>query len=682
MWKKILIVAVAIAALAGGTYYYLYHNTKIGSDVALADYTQPTTLEVVAGTVLTKLANESDYKLVDKTTTLAVGTTIKVLDDSSAVIHWFDDSLSRLDSNTELTITKMDLDPNNSTNFQINTKLDTGQMWNKVLNLVNPEAEFTVAAGDTVAGVRGSTLNISYRQEDVLIWSLEHAAFIRRQNIEENLLAGEKASVSGTGTINVTPLTDDDYNSDWAQQNATADAQYLQGLRSATDSRLQEIAGTLPDDPTYFMKKQKEQAEWESLTAAPDKINYLLNLAKRRLAESALLYQKNRADLAKIATDEFNQAIDQAKNLITTISDRPEQDKYTQQVQELLQLFDRLLGLYKVDNTNFSNLSLRLQDRLVEENPQDLALLTKQLLMKLYTIDDQFESGVLSREDALRQLLDVRQEIQTKNLQDSPAGKIANKLYHKLQNNQVRRRPRPNDETGGSNTSGSGSSGGGFTGGTTPPNDNGTPPPDGSDNPPPEETTQYVGVGESCNAEQHILCRDALKCENGTCVSPLVKQGGKCDSKLLCEKGLLCLGGLCSTKKTAGQKCETDQWCSDGLKCLSGVCNDPAALIKQIEGLVNSAPRPLTTQWFSSVMAKIRLVPDEYADRVAVVLQKLNNLRLNQINLLKSQLELIKNELEMLNKDVYTKEAKAKELMIKNLEDEIALLTAFSLSAR
>jgi len=78
---------------------------------------------------------------VNGETTIAIGDTVKVSADGSATLYWFDDSVSRLKGGTEMTITAADYNPENLSEVDINFEVVNGEVWSKVINLVDPESD-------------------------------------------------------------------------------------------------------------------------------------------------------------------------------------------------------------------------------------------------------------------------------------------------------------------------------------------------------------------------------------------------------------------------------------------------------------------------------------------------------------------------------------------------------------
>ena len=72
-------------------------------------------------------------------------------DNSSATIRFFDDSVSRLDSNTQLELKRLYTEPFNPVATQVELLMEDGHMWARVLNLVDNDAHFMVSTSRAVA---------------------------------------------------------------------------------------------------------------------------------------------------------------------------------------------------------------------------------------------------------------------------------------------------------------------------------------------------------------------------------------------------------------------------------------------------------------------------------------------------------------------------------------------------
>jgi len=168
----------------------LLETTK-GSDI----YNATNNLVVEKGTAVVKRLN-GDEEDVNKETDLVMGDSITVSADGEATLYWFDDSISRLRPGSQLTITAADYDPEDITETKINFEVAQGEVWSKVISLVNDDSEFTAESNGVVAGVRGSTFDFRVSEKDVFVEALEHATFVERSGKKQTLLEGKRGTLA------------------------------------------------------------------------------------------------------------------------------------------------------------------------------------------------------------------------------------------------------------------------------------------------------------------------------------------------------------------------------------------------------------------------------------------------------------------------------------------------------
>lgn len=73
--------------------------------------------------------------------------------NSSVTVRFFDDSVSRLDANTELEVKRLYSEPFNPVATQVELSLTDGRIWTRVLNLIDENSHFSVSTQNTSATV-------------------------------------------------------------------------------------------------------------------------------------------------------------------------------------------------------------------------------------------------------------------------------------------------------------------------------------------------------------------------------------------------------------------------------------------------------------------------------------------------------------------------------------------------
>ena len=112
------------------------------------------TLTPVSGTVELRRLSEDTYNVVQQTTTLAAGDSVRTGTESQATITFLDDTTTTLFSNTELTVTT--LDSGAGTAFLLRLEQLTGITFNKI-SFPDNSSEFMITTPNGLAAVRGTT---------------------------------------------------------------------------------------------------------------------------------------------------------------------------------------------------------------------------------------------------------------------------------------------------------------------------------------------------------------------------------------------------------------------------------------------------------------------------------------------------------------------------------------------
>ncbi len=82
---------------------------------------------------------------------LEEGDVLITKENSSVTVRFFDDSVSRLDANTQLEVTRLYSEPFNPVATQIELLLEDGHIWTRVLNLVDENSHFMISTQGSAA---------------------------------------------------------------------------------------------------------------------------------------------------------------------------------------------------------------------------------------------------------------------------------------------------------------------------------------------------------------------------------------------------------------------------------------------------------------------------------------------------------------------------------------------------
>jgi len=321
MKKKVLSISAALVVIAAAAFFIMTPREEVpGLNVedllappAAADfYDDSNRLTVDKGTVTVTRADETTENVIEETR-VSIGDTISVAENSEATLYWFDDSISRLDAGTEITIDKADYNPENINEVDINFEVIKGGVWSKVQNLVDEDSEFLSYSGGVVAGVRGSTYNFLVTGTEVAVEAIRHGAFIGERTATGIARRKPIASGSvGTAVIERLGVTDDldvfeveeiaefRWDSSEFQENLERDKVATNEIWDRNIERMKQRIGALPGEEGYEEKQKLIREHIESIADPTVKSKLLARRAQLRVQES-LVGAMTKGEVIKVA---------------------------------------------------------------------------------------------------------------------------------------------------------------------------------------------------------------------------------------------------------------------------------------------------------------------------------------------------------------------------------------------
>jgi cell division septation protein DedD len=229
-------IVVAALVLLGVGFAWFWSLAAVGEDAA-----QEVSLHVDRSPVTVTMPGEAQAREASNGMTLPEGAVVKTGEGGRAVIRFYHQAETRLDSNTELTVTKsMVGSAEASTNVQVS--LTAGRAWSRVLRLFDLDSSFEVKTPSVVATVRGTAFDVRANSDGTAtVWVSESAVSIaptaggvtptlptdnafRVATSTPALTAGESAQYGRDGkVIWRKPISVEDKASAWFAENRAAD---------------------------------------------------------------------------------------------------------------------------------------------------------------------------------------------------------------------------------------------------------------------------------------------------------------------------------------------------------------------------------------------------------------------------------------------------------------------------
>jgi hypothetical protein len=194
-------------------------------------------------------------------TELKVGDTVRTDDTGLARIILFDTNEVSLDKNSEVTIEESFIDQETPFLTKIKLNLKKGQIWNRLLEFLHPDAYFEVESGGVVATVRGTIFDMSNIDGEVDVAVLENSVALSEVDAAESvqvLKSGEELSANLEQLKNlreakIFQISDGARASQWFKNNFSRDEKFREFIKEKKNAILRQV-GPLPGSRFYPAK--------------------------------------------------------------------------------------------------------------------------------------------------------------------------------------------------------------------------------------------------------------------------------------------------------------------------------------------------------------------------------------------------------------------------------------------
>ncbi len=221
--------------------------------------------------------------------------------NSKAVIRFLDQSLSRLDEDTEVRISRLFINPFNTTETFVELVLQRGRLWSRVINLVDNLSRFQVKTTHTLAvAKKKAAFNVAISDEGKAKVSavqnkVDIVMEIDQKTVETTLVKGFSAEVKTDESIPsqlvLEKKTATQQDQKWIDENLEKDQAYIEEIKQEVSQNVSELS------LTPFAK---------------------FDINQKKLADAVFLIERGYTDKAKVLIDE---AIVQFKIIIEWLKD-------------------------------------------------------------------------------------------------------------------------------------------------------------------------------------------------------------------------------------------------------------------------------------------------------------------------------------------------------------------------
>ncbi|MBD3330988.1 hypothetical protein GF354_05705 [Candidatus Peregrinibacteria bacterium] len=160
---------------------------------------------------------------------------------AEAEIEYFDDSVSRLSSNTELSINQLSKGDINAVKSYVEISVDEGRVWSKVINIVDESSYFAVKAKDVSMRTRKAAFNVENDQNEVKVEVFNHAVEVESSKVNtEKIVSGQKVSLSSKSAFKVENLDVNENDDEWVEENLREDLAHLEEIENRDVAKKKE----------------------------------------------------------------------------------------------------------------------------------------------------------------------------------------------------------------------------------------------------------------------------------------------------------------------------------------------------------------------------------------------------------------------------------------------------------
>lgn len=281
-------------------------------------------LQEVSGSVeISKGGNDFDVAKTEEV--LGNGSVLRTGDSSSASVVFFEDSVLRLDANTEVEIKTLLPHPLVSDMGVVSIELKSGRIWVKSLAENSDYAGIEVYAGDLLITPENSALDVEINGDVSLVRVFERSSKVAYRGTREKktaiLIAGNEVQSSLIGLSNIEKITNEEKSSTWVQENLTKDTNYMENF--------------IDQQTEYFESPLVRLKENVALTWGADSGEKYFALAQRNFHNAIVELRAGDKDAGNNDLAEFATNLDKAISMDSSL--RSEIEAELQKAKKYLQ---------------------------------------------------------------------------------------------------------------------------------------------------------------------------------------------------------------------------------------------------------------------------------------------------------------------------------------------------------
>lgn len=322
--------------------------------------------------------------------------------DGKATVRFFDDSVSRLSSDTEIVVDVLHRPEESTVTSYVEIDLVNGNLWSKVLNLVEKKSSFVVQSSDVFTATKKAAFNVSVYDDDVEVNVYKNVVDVVTPKEIETVVSGQKAVLNTENKVEVVKIAQEDKESDWVVDNLDTDRDYTAEVGETLLAAKVESTGAEVEDD---FDADNSLADNALLLLTFDDVKEMkmeLDLAEKRLvAAEVKLNDENITIEDKVAVEgvisSYSDTVVEYVNFVEDIraTDYEYAEELEQYVEDKIMLQKKNLSLLLPDAPSYDIKETveELEVLIADDLDAEMIVISEQGLAKLSEAEDALELG-------------------------------------------------------------------------------------------------------------------------------------------------------------------------------------------------------------------------------------------------------------------------------------------------
>lgn len=244
---------------------------------------------------------------------------------STAAIKYVDESVSRLNGDSSVKLSKLFSHSKKKTFTVVEVELIQGDIWNRVVNIVEDDgSEFRVKAKNvSTQASRKAAFNVKTKPDgEVKVKVVQSVVDVKDEKKGSKKLAEGYQAVVSKDIVVEQSVDNDEEEKQWIAANLEKDESYIKEIVETKKEERKKMVGALPDSVLYPIKEIKGDTKLLLTLDETKKEELKFDVAYRRLQEAQVLVDLGNVDDAQPIIEEFKGNVDDFSGYIDSLEDK------------------------------------------------------------------------------------------------------------------------------------------------------------------------------------------------------------------------------------------------------------------------------------------------------------------------------------------------------------------------